>query len=186
MPPSVAPRQLPNTPAHAIKERRKTAQLSAFLDGCCTNNTQASWRNARKQLFRLVFFGNRQLCLGRWGFRRTDGGRHRGAQKCRRIVPAFEVVEPQLHDSAASSTIPKAATPSAAGGDILPGCHMRRKVRERNSSSRIRRRARSWIRCPAGVAPTTAVFSENTEKCRICRWKTIRGASACRSCGRHN
>jgi hypothetical protein len=63
MPPSVAPRQLPNTSAHAIKERPKTAHPPAFSDGCCTNNTQASSKNARKSLFRMGYFGTANFTL---------------------------------------------------------------------------------------------------------------------------
>ncbi len=51
MPPSVAPSQLPNDPAQAIKEPLGTIELGAFLDGCCTKSTQPSPRIQPKSLF---------------------------------------------------------------------------------------------------------------------------------------
>ncbi len=67
MPPSVAPSQLPNDPAQAIKEPLGTIELGAFLDGCCTKSTQPSPRIQPKSLFIWNFpdrpFANRDCRL---------------------------------------------------------------------------------------------------------------------------
>jgi len=56
MPPSVARSQLPKDSAHATKEPLAKAGLSAFLGGCCTNNTRPSLEHPRNILFSFVNF----------------------------------------------------------------------------------------------------------------------------------
>src|SRR5215831_20500239 len=56
MPPSVARSQLPKDSAHATKEPLAKAGLSAFLGGCCTNNTRPSLEHRRKGLFLFMNF----------------------------------------------------------------------------------------------------------------------------------
>jgi hypothetical protein len=54
MPPSVARSQLPKDSAHATKEPLAKAGVSAFLSGCCTNNTRLALKHRRKLLFLFV------------------------------------------------------------------------------------------------------------------------------------
>jgi hypothetical protein len=51
MPTSVARSQLQKDSAHATKEPLAKVGLSAFLGGCCTNNTRPSLEHRRKALF---------------------------------------------------------------------------------------------------------------------------------------
>src|SRR6267142_4913926 len=59
MPPSVARSQLPKGSAHATKEPLRTAPVRAFLELCCTNNTQPWSGFPCKLLFYLLFFAAR-------------------------------------------------------------------------------------------------------------------------------
>jgi len=56
MPPSVATSQLPKDSAHATKEPLAKAGLSAFLGGCCTNNTRPSLEHLYNILFLFMNF----------------------------------------------------------------------------------------------------------------------------------
>ena len=51
MPPSVARSQLLKVPEHATKEPLASGETGAFLNGCCTNNTQPHPLDRRKSLF---------------------------------------------------------------------------------------------------------------------------------------
>ena len=61
MPPSVAPSQLPMHSAHATKEPPQTGAATAFLDGCCTNNTRVTRKLFHKPLSKMDFLEKADL-----------------------------------------------------------------------------------------------------------------------------
>jgi hypothetical protein len=67
MPPSVVTSQLPKDLSQAIMEPPGTAEVGAFLNGCCTNNTWTAFRAKLKPLFYLEFLKSR-CCAPRLSF----------------------------------------------------------------------------------------------------------------------